>query len=93
MSRTSARKVLIIMSAEHDPRYMGSSGHPIVQTPHLDRVAARGVRFANAQTPSPICVPGRAAFATGQRVFLTRHSDNASPYTGTPSGWGHALQR
>jgi choline-sulfatase len=93
MSSRRARNVLIIMSDEHDPRYMGCSGHPIVQTPHLDQLAARGVRFTNAYTPSPICVPARAAFATGQRVFQTRHWDNASPYTGTPQGWGHALQR
>lgn len=89
----SARNVLIIMSDEHDPRYMGCSGNPIVQTPNLDRLAARGVRFPSAYTPSPICVPARAAFATGRRVFETRHWDNASPYTGTPKGWGHALQR
>jgi choline-sulfatase len=89
----SARNVLIIMSDEHDPRHMGCSGSPIVQTPNLDRLARRGVRFANAYTPSPICVPARAAFATGRRVFETRHWDNASPYTGEPGGWGHVLQR
>lgn len=89
----SARNVLVIMSDEHDPRHMGCSGSPIVQTPHLDRLARSGTRFANAYTPSPICVPARAAFATGRRVFQTRHWDNASPYCGDPTGWGHVLQR
>jgi choline-sulfatase len=84
--------VLIIMSDEHDPRHMGCSGSPIAVTPNLDRLAARGVRFPHAYTPSPICVPARAAFATGRRVFETRHWDNASPYDGTPTGWGHVLQ-
>ena len=88
-----AKNVLVIMSDEHDPRHMGCAGSPIVQTPNLDRLAARGVRFANAYTPSPICVPARAAFATGRRVFETRHWDNASPYAGAPGGWGHVLQR
>jgi choline-sulfatase len=86
-------RVLIIMSDEHDPRHMGCSGSPIVRTPHLDALAARGVRFPNAYTPSPICVPARAAFATGRRVHETRHWDNASPYFGEPQGWGHVLQR
>jgi choline-sulfatase len=87
------RNVIVIMSDEHDPRIMGCAGHPVVKTPHLDALAARGVRFTNAYTPSPICVPARAAFATGLRVHQTRHWDNASPYTGDPRGWGHVLQR
>ncbi|WP_018915132.1 sulfatase-like hydrolase/transferase [Thiomonas sp. FB-6] len=88
-----SRNALIIMSDEHDPRYMGCSGHPFVHTPHLDALAGRGVRFASAYTPSPICVPARAAFATGRRVHQTRHWDNAMPYAGEPQGWGHVLQR
>lgn len=87
------RHVIVIMSDEHDPRVMGCAGHAIAQTPHIDALAARGMRFANAYTPSPICVPARAAFATGLRVHQTGHWDNAMPYTGTPRGWGHVLQR
>lgn len=87
------RNVVVIMSDEHDPRIMGCAGHPFVKTPHLDALAACGVRFTNAYTPSPICVPARAAFATGLRVHQTRHWDNATPYSGDPRGWGHVLQR
>jgi choline-sulfatase len=83
---------VIIMSDEHDPRIMGCAGHPFIKTPHLDALASRGVRFSNAYTPSPICVPARAAFATGHRVHNIRHWDNAMPYTGTQKGWGHILQ-
>ncbi|WP_077003069.1 sulfatase-like hydrolase/transferase [Variovorax sp. KK3] len=86
------RNVVVIMSDEHDPRMMGCSGHPFVQTPHLDALALRGVRFTNAYTPSPICVPARAAFATGLRVHQLRLWDNAMPYTGAQRGWGHVLQ-
>lgn len=86
------RNVVVIMSDEHDPRMMGCSGHPFVQTPHLDALARRGVRFTNAYTPSPICVPARAAFATGLRVHQLRLWDNAMPYTGEQRGWGHVLQ-
>ncbi len=84
--------VIVIMSDEHDPRYLGCAGHPLVKTPHLDALAARGTRFINAYTPSPICVPARAAFATGMRVHQIRHWDNAMPYTGEIGGWGHRLQ-
>jgi choline-sulfatase len=87
-----ARNVIVIMSDEHDPRIMRCSGHPFVCTPNLDRLAASGARFTSAYTPSPICVPARAAFATGMRVHQIRHWDNAMPYTGTHRGWGHVLQ-
>jgi choline-sulfatase len=101
MSTISARKqiavkrrnVIVIMSDEHSAQVMGCSGHPVAKTPHLDQLAARGVRFSSAYTPSPICVPARAAFATGMRVHQTRHWDNAMPYTGVPRGWGHLLQQ
>jgi len=86
------KNVVVIMSDEHDPRMMGCSGHPFVQTPNLDALASRGVRFANAYTPSPICVPARAAFATGRRVHQVGLWDNAMPYTGEQRGWGHVLQ-
>lgn len=85
--------LLIIMSDEHQARAMGNAGHPLVKTPHLDALAARGTVFENAYTPSPICVPARAAFATGHHVHETRLWDNAMPYSGQIPGWGHALQK
>jgi len=84
--------LLIIMSDEHQARAMGCAGHGFVRTPHLDALARRGLRFTDAYTPSPICVPARASFATGQPVHKTRMWDNAMPYDGSVPGWGHALQ-
>ena len=84
--------LIVIMSDEHQARAMGCAGHCFVQTPNLDALAARGTRFSNAYTPSPICVPARASFATGLYPHQTRLWDNAMPYTGAIKGWGHALQ-
>lgn len=86
------RNLLVILSDEHQARAMGCAGHPFVQTPYLDALASRGTRFSNAYTPSPICVPARASFATGRYVHETRLWDNAMPYTGHLPSWGHALQ-
>ncbi|WP_273498780.1 sulfatase-like hydrolase/transferase [Lentibacter algarum] len=88
----TASNLLVILSDEHQARAMGCAGHPFVQTPHLDALAARGTRFSNAYTPSPICVPARASFATGLFPHQTRLWDNAMPYDGSIRGWGHALQ-
>ena len=84
--------MLVIVSDEHQARAMGCAGHPFVQTPNLDALARRGTRFTDAYTPSPICVPARASFATGLYPHQTRLWDNAMPYTGAIPGWGHALQ-
>ena len=84
--------LLFIFSDEHDPRYMGCSGHPFVKTPNMDRLAARGTRFANAWTPCPICVPTRASLPTGRYVHEIGYWDNAIAYDGRVPGWGHRLQ-
>jgi arylsulfatase A-like enzyme len=44
---------------------MSCAGHPVIKTPHMDRLAAEGVRFSNAYTPSPVCMPARSSFLTG----------------------------
>jgi choline-sulfatase len=84
--------LIVVMSDEHQAKALGFRRHPIVKTPHLDKFAASGLRFLNAYTPSPICVPARACFATGLYVHQTRLWDNAMPYAGQIAGWGHALQ-
>jgi choline-sulfatase len=85
--------LLFILSDEHSPKALGCAGHPFVATPHLDALAARGTRFSAASTPSPICVPARAALATGRPLHaMGRYFDNADPYDGGVRSWHHALR-
>lgn len=83
--------LLIILSDQHNPRVMGCAGHPLVKTPNLDKLAARGTRFSSAYTNCPICVPARASLATGRYVHQTRFWDNAIAYDGSVPTWGHRL--
>jgi choline-sulfatase len=83
--------LLFLLSDEHSREYLGCAGHPLVETPHLDRLAAAGTRFTAAYTPSPICIPARASLATGRYVHQIRHWDSAEPYDGSTPGWGHRL--
>lgn len=86
------QNLLIIMADEHNPKVLGCAGHPVVMTPHLDRLAANGVRFTSAYTASPICVPARTAFATGRHVWEMGYWDNADPYDGRVPSWHHYLR-
>ncbi|MEC8779133.1 MAG: sulfatase-like hydrolase/transferase, partial [Verrucomicrobiota bacterium] len=40
-------------------------GHSLHQTPNLEKLAARGMRFSNAYCPSPVCTPSRASIQFG----------------------------
>ncbi|MBM3608847.1 MAG: sulfatase [Alphaproteobacteria bacterium] len=88
-----AKNLLVIMADEHNAQAMGCAGHETVRTPHLDALAARGTRFTSAYTNSPICVPARAAFHTGQYVYKAGYWDNSFGYDGRIDSWGHALRR
>ncbi len=86
------KNTLFIMSDQHTPHVVGCYGNPVVKTPNMDALAARGTRFAHAYTPTPICVPARASFATGRYAHTIGSWDNAKPYVGTEApSWGHRL--
>jgi len=84
--------LLVLMSDEHNPKFLGAAGHPFIATPNLDALAARGTRFASAYTTCPICVPARAAFAVGRYVHEIGYWDNADGYDGAIPSWHHALR-
>lgn len=44
---------------------LGVAGHPVVKTPHVDRLAREGVRFENAYVNTAICMASRATIFTG----------------------------
>ena len=61
-----ALNILFIMYDQLRFDYLGCAGHPHLDTPNFDRVAARGVRFTNAYCQSPICGASRMSFYTGR---------------------------
>ena len=63
------KDILIFMSDQHSPCYSGWLGGN-VDTPNLDALAADGVRFDNAYTACPLCVPARMAMMSGLGVLI-----------------------
>lgn len=65
---TSAPNILWLFSDQHRADVIGAAGHPVVRTPHLDRLAAEGTLFENAYCQGPLCMPSRASLLTGRYV-------------------------
>jgi len=70
----------VLFVADDDLRHDGGCwGHPLVRTPHLDRLAATGTRFDRSYVQFPICNPSRSSFLTGLRPDTTQVYGNRTP--------------
>ena len=67
--------ILLLMTDQQRWDAMGCSGG-WVDTPHMDRIAAEGIRFTNCVTNSPVCIPTRLSMATGHYPHNTGVWDN-----------------
>jgi arylsulfatase A-like enzyme len=74
ITQAQSRRPNILFILADDLGYgdLSCYGRPDYQTPHLDRLAAQGVRFENAYSASPVCTPTRCAFITGRYPARTR---------------------
>ncbi|MEM7115166.1 MAG: sulfatase-like hydrolase/transferase [Chloroflexota bacterium] len=85
MSLSNRPNLLYIHTDQHTPYVLGCYGDQLVQTPHLDHLAANGVVFENAYCTSPICVPSRMSMLSGRHpyqneVWTNEHGlDSATP--------------
>jgi arylsulfatase A-like enzyme len=62
--------ILFIFSDDHAEHAISAYGSKVNKTPHLDRLAAEGVRFTNSFVTNSICTPSRATLLTGQYSHL-----------------------
>jgi len=60
-----APNLVLIVTDDQRADGLGCAGHPFVQTPHIDALAQRGVRFVNGFVTTPICAASRASILTG----------------------------
>ena len=62
---TSPPNVVLIISDDHAWTDYGFMGHPVIETPHLDRLASESLVFARGYVPTSLCRPSLASIMTG----------------------------
>jgi arylsulfatase A-like enzyme len=91
---------LLFITDQHRADHLGCYGHPVLRTPHIDSIAARGQRFERFYVATPICMPNRATLMTGRMPSLhgARHNGiplslNATTFVDilAAAGWRTAL--
>jgi uncharacterized sulfatase len=77
LPKPSRPNVLFVLSDQQRWDTVGCYGQRLDVTPHLDRLAAEGVRFEHAFTMQPVCGPARSCLQTGQHATRTGCFTNA----------------
>ena len=70
--------ILFLMTDQWRHDFLGCAGASFVRTPNIDSVAARGVRFTQCCTNSPVCAPARIGLAAGLQPIRMGSLDNLS---------------
>lgn len=85
--------VLWICADDHAPYVIGAYGNQRVHTPHLDRLAAEGVRFDRAFCNSPVCTASRDSFITGRYPRTIGVTELGTPLPQSEATLAHVLKR
>ncbi|RAH36416.1 sulfatase [Halomonas sp. SL1] len=70
---------IVFITDQQRAEHLGCYGDPTVRTPHLDGLAAKGVRFTRFHVATPICQPNRACLVTGQQPSVNGVRQNGIP--------------
>ena len=76
MTKSTRPNLLFIMDDQHRHDYLSAAGASFVNTPNLDRLAERGIRFTQCITNAPVCAPARIGLASGYQPARLGCLDN-----------------
>src|SRR5690606_14015536 len=70
--RKNTPNILLIQTDQQSAETLGLYGNPLVRTPHLEKLASRGVVFEQAFCNYPACSPSRSSMMTGRYASTIR---------------------
>lgn len=92
-ARRDARpNVVFILTDDQRWDCMSCAGHPFLKTPHIDRIANEGARFANAFGTTSLCSPSRASFLSGLYAHSHGVNNNFTDYPVNLPSYPRAMQ-
>ena len=68
--------ILLLMSDNQSADHLGCYGDKSIKTPHIDKLAKKGLIFKNAYCSAPSCSPARASMLTGQDIWSLGEAAN-----------------
>lgn len=75
--RSERPNILLILLDDAHFESFRATGHPTIRTPHIDEIAAHGIVFRQALTPTPLCSPSQISLLTGH--FSHQHGVRLNP--------------
>jgi choline-sulfatase len=91
--RLKKPNILMIMTDQFNPRFIGAYGESFPKTPHLDRLADNGVVFEDFYCNSPLCAPSRASLVSGRYASKIEVYDNGAEFRASIPTFLHHLRR
>lgn len=85
--------IVFVLADDHAAHAIGAYGSRSARTPHIDRLAAEGLRFTNAFCGNAICAPARATLLTGRHSHSHGVVDNAAVFDRSLPTFPTALQQ
>src|SRR5579872_746999 len=70
---------VLFITDQHRVDYLSCNGHPVLKTPQIDSIAARGVSFDRFYVATPVCMPNRSTLMTGRMPSVHGVRSNGSP--------------
>jgi arylsulfatase A-like enzyme len=76
---TKCPNFILFITDQHRADFLGCYGHPVLRTPHIDSIAAKGTMFSRLYVASPVCMPNRASLMTGRMPSVHGVRSNGIP--------------
>jgi arylsulfatase A-like enzyme len=88
-----AYNFLLLMTDQHRADHLSCYGNTVLTTPHMDRIAAEGLRFAQFYVANPVCMPNRATLMTGRMPSNHGVRHNGIPLSPRSNTFVHLLRQ